>query len=692
MNHQIRIVKSVLAMLCATLLQCLVTSHAQAVDGYVDLHSHLTAEQSFGGGWFWGTINGPMETAVQRCDGNFLTHSHAATLFPIVSEFIGADTGWHLGKRRGYDRRRCKRFLGITIPGTCPKEHFEDWPKWNTIAHQQMWGGWLRQAHEGGLQVMLVSLAESNFLCINTALQSRRYGCDEMESVRRQAQFARNFANANSSWAGIAESPAQARALIAQGKLALVLAVEATKLFPTGDYLAQLDELRGLGVRSVQVTHHADNRFGGAAPIPKLMDTANLVESLWSLGGTFPINLTDIDDIVCRNSAGASGTCDGQNFLNERGLSVDGNVLVNAMMDRGMLLDVAHLSRHAFVDTYNLARAHGNYPLLYTHTHTWDTVSPDEERHEKYLRSEEIHMITDTGGMIGLRTGPESTVAYPTVGGPVSNDCQGSARSFAQSLMYAVDHGLNVGFGADFNGFIEQMKPRYRPLSLIGTGATCRSDTQQLIASNGVNDFRKKGLAHVGLFPQLIADLQAIGTPASYISQLNQSAEQFLRIWERSVSLSVAAPANLALSASSSASSTYCGAPGEHCYSPARINDGNHSTALGGFSSWTNDYGMPMPQWVQLTWGVPTTFSRLELYTTSGYVVRNFVIQYQLPPSSGGGWADLSVTPAFPTTNTSTLLSYTLPPVTTTAIRVLGRSGSEIQPGYVRVNEVEVYQ
>jgi len=667
------------------LLQCLLPQRAWAVDGYVDLHSHLTGEESFGGRWFWGTINGPMETAVQRCDGNFNTHSHAATRFPIVSEFIGDDTGWHLGKRRGYDRRRCKKFLFITIPGTCPQEHFEQWPMWNAVAHQQMWRGWLQQAQAGGLRVMVVSLAESNFLCINTPPHARRYSCDEMESVRRQALFARSFVNANSGWVGIAETPAQARALIAQGKLALVLSVEATKLFPSGDYLAQLDELRGLGVRSVQVTHHADNRFGGAAPIPKLMDTANLVEGLW-LGQ----NITDIDNIVCRNASGASGDCDGETYLNERGLSTDGQGLVNAMMDRGMLLDVAHLSRKAFAGTYDLARLHGNYPLLYSHMHTWDTISPDEERHEKYLRSEEIHMITDTGGMVGLRPGPESTVAY---GAAVANQCQGSARSFAQSLMYAVDQGLDVGFGADFNGFIEQMKPRYRPGSLVSPNATCRADTLQFTGGTAPNELHRKGLAHVGLLPQMVADLQAVGTPPAYLAHLNQSAETFLRIWERSVSLAVVVPptGNLARSASSSASSTYCSGSGEHCYSAARINDGNNSTALGGFTSWTNGYGQPMPQWVQLNWSSAVTFGRVKLYTTSGYPLRDFAIQYLRPPASGGGWADLPVTPSFPTANTATQLSYTLPAITTTAVRVLGRSGSASQPGYVRVNELEIY-
>ena len=496
------------------------SAEAQPVQGYVDLHSHLMAEHSFGGGWFSGAVEGPMDQAVQRCDGNFPGRSHAATRFPVVSEFLGADTGWHLGRRRGYDRRECRYVFGIPVPGTCPQEHFENWPMWDAIAHQQMWQGWLQQAHQGGLRIMVVSLAESNFLCNNTASETRRYDCDEMASIKRQISQLQGFVSRNSGWVAIATTPAQARTLVQQGKLALVLAVEVTQLFPSGDYLTQLDELRGMGVRSVQVVHHADNRFGGAAPIPKLMSAANKVEFL--SGG----DLTRINDIVCRDGWGSSGKCNGDTFLNERGLSAEGTNLVRAMMDRGMLVDVAHLSRKSFTNVYQLAQQRANYPLLYSHAHMWNTISSSEERHEKYIKPEEIQMITNTGGMVGLRPGPESTVQY----GSVSNSCQGTARSFAQSLMYAVDSGLTVGFGADLNGFTEQLKPRYSPLG-------CLSDYTQINNAGGPNELQKKGLAHVGLLPQLMSELQTVGTPSYYVDHMNRSAENFLRLWERSASL-----------------------------------------------------------------------------------------------------------------------------------------------------------
>jgi microsomal dipeptidase-like Zn-dependent dipeptidase len=663
---------------------------AQPVTGFVDLHSHLEAEHAFGGGWFWGTAEGPMETAVQRCDGNFPLPTHAATIFPILSELIGAenynlfdgDTGWHLFKRRGYDRRHCRYLwpIPIPIPGTCPQEHFENWPRWDAIAHQQMWQGWLRQAHNGGLQVMVVSLAESNFLCSQTALTTRHrgYNCDEMESVYRQAAAVHAFASHNSSWVGIATTPAEARALIGQGKLALVLSVEVTKLFPTGNFITQLDSLRAQGIRSVQLAHHADSRFAGAAPIPELIKAANTVEFLWSLilglpGGILGLtDITQINDIVCRdaNGTGNTATCDGDTKLNEEGLSAEGDTLVRAMMDRGMLVDVSHVSRKAFRDVYAIAQQRGPYPILYSHAHMWDTID-NSKHHEKYIQQDEIHMITDTGGMVGLRPGPEKAFTYNPA---IANRCDGTAGAFGQSLAYAVDHGLNVGFGADLNGFIRQMKPRYSD--------KCSLDRFLIDRAGGPTELQKKGLAHVGLLPELITDLRAVGVPNTYLDHLNRSAENFLVMWERSVSLG--APINMALSASASASSTYCSSPGtEHCYSPARVNDGNTSTALGGFTSWANDV-VPMPQWVELAWTAPVTVSRVELFTTAGYPIREFRLEAMV----NGGWTFLEGR----TTNTD--LQVTLnnfPPTPTTRLRIIGTSGPSIQPSHIRVNEFEVY-
>ena len=142
-------------------------------------------------------------------------------------------------------------------------------------------------------------------------------------------------------------------------------------------------------------------------------------------------------------------------------------------------------------------------------------------------------------------------------------------------------------------------------------------------------------------------------------------------------------PVNLALGATTaSASSTFCGALPENCYSATRANDGDASMELGGFHSWSNEDNTP-PHWVELSFDVPRTFGRVELYTTERYAVQD----YQLEAWDGSAWTLV----ASVTGNTLPHLTHTFAPVTALKLRVLGLKGPEHQPQYIRINEVEVY-
>jgi hypothetical protein len=139
-----------------------------AVPGFAELHHHMFAEQAFSGGWFHGSHTGTLVS----CDGGEPESDHARLRMDIsdmldvcpnsdllnfnsvpllkdlfrvggavASEAIGmiegtdGDTGLHLGR----------------------KEVTTQWPRWDTIAHQQAWEGWLRKAHQGGLSLVSVS-------------------------------------------------------------------------------------------------------------------------------------------------------------------------------------------------------------------------------------------------------------------------------------------------------------------------------------------------------------------------------------------------------------------------------------------------------------------------------------------------------------------------------------------------------
>lgn len=123
-------------------------------------------------------------------------------------------------------------------------------------------------------------------------------------------------------------------------------------------------------------------------------------------------------------------------------------------------------------------------------------------------------------------------------------------------------------------------------------------------------------------------------------------------------------------------------------YDPRHAVDRN--TATDDWRHWSNDStadppSAEKPSWLLLEWDAPVTVKRLRLYTMEGYEVQDYSLEYR----DGDAWR------VFPgaevTGNTQTMREHVLPaPVTTAAVRFLGRKGPDRQPGIVRVVEVEV--
>jgi hypothetical protein len=54
------------------------------------------------------------------------------------------------------------------------------------------------------------------------------------------------------------------------------------------------------------------------------------------------------------------------------------------------------------------------------------------------------------------------------------------------------------------------------------------------VTGQKVFDFNGDGIAHIGLLPDLIADLRMIGLTDADLDPLFRSAEGFIQVWERS--------------------------------------------------------------------------------------------------------------------------------------------------------------
>ena len=509
------------------------------LEGYADLHLHMFAEEAFGGGWFHGQSGGPADVALAICDGGepgdhgrlqddlgplfagcdqALLDATAAEV-PLlqilltlgglgISEFLSdvpgssGDTGKHLDRRGGWPE-------------------LDGWPRWDVIAHQQAWGPWLEDAYESGLRVTVVSAVSLDWLCRALPDENvKRPQCDEMDDVRVQLQMANDFAAAN-DWVEIALSAEDARRIVSEDKLAMVLSIEASHVFGEGDWEAQLDEVYGLGVRTLQIVHQLDNRFGGAAPHNTIFQTVQFGENCHvdSDCGLTTQDLTlgfDVD----------------ANCRNVKGLTDEGKALIEAMIARNMLIDAAHMSEQLVRDVYAVTVEHDYYPVYLSHAHFREIMRPEKAAEEKTTPAWIVALVRESGGMIGLRTAHEETNTYDA--SAVENSCHGSSRSFAQAYDYGrLGLKVPIGLGSDLNGFIQQTRPRFGPDACSASfpeEAACQARDERLSGVGVGSDFDEWGLGHLGLLGDLVDDLEALG---SDVTPLRHSADDFVVMWER---------------------------------------------------------------------------------------------------------------------------------------------------------------
>jgi len=83
-------------------------------------------------------------------------------------------------------------------------------------------------------------------------------------------------------------------------------------------------------------------------------------------------------------------------------------------------------------------------------------------------------------------------------------------------VTYAIDNNVKIAFGSDINGFTNQLGPR---------------GPQGRRPAKVSSEYWKHGLRHIGLLPDLAADLTVLKTPGG--KKLVDSAEQFMKSWER---------------------------------------------------------------------------------------------------------------------------------------------------------------
>jgi hypothetical protein len=417
------------------------------------------------------------------------------------------------------------------------------WPtlaswKPTNLTYEGTYWPWIQRAWMAGLRLMVMSPNENRVLCLLQA--NRQTNCDEMDTVRRSLaaiHHLQDYVDAQAGGPGkgffeIVTDPEQARRVINQGRMAVVLEVEISEPFgcsgwdqPTcgqAQVDRELDELHRMGVRSMLLLNKFDNPLVGvrfdSGPVGVLINGANRASagSFWSAQTcTGPLHDNTIYSPDPQTSAavgqllGASGLPGGTApvyppppHCNTRGLTALGEHVVERMMDLHMIVNPDHMSQAGVDRTLGLLEARDYSGVI--SPHGW--MDPGN-----------WPRLWKLGGM-----------AFPG-----HAEASEYVKQWQEFRPRQTPYLLGWGYGADLGGLSEQPgagaagRLAYPFKSLDGRVTFDRQRTGQRTF-----DYNNDGVAHYGLYADWLADLRRVGGDA-LVKDLWNGAEAYLEMWER---------------------------------------------------------------------------------------------------------------------------------------------------------------
>ncbi|MBN4049490.1 hypothetical protein JYT86_00360 [bacterium AH-315-N03] len=540
--------------------------------GIVDTHSHMFTNFGFGGG---GIFHG---SPFHR-----LGVEHA---LPDCTMFHGPEGRADLFGY-GYDQGGdfdVETVLPAIITGRLPAfnhatEGYPDFTGWpnapSSSTHQTQYYRWLERAYRGGLRLVVQHATSNSVICelmLGNDIQPVRYSCNDMVAIDREIEEAyalERYIDAQEGgpgqgWFRIVTSPEDARAVINDGRMAVILGIEVSNLFdcfltpPAGvaacdeaEVIRQLDRYHELGVRVIFPVHKYDNGFSAGDGNRAIIELGNFINSGHWSNFTEDCDLS-IPTVFDRGSVTFGGLNmpraeyfspppnDMSNFAADpigtlspfisditgprlegeycqvAGMTPLGESLLHQLMIRGMVIEVDHFNRRAYERAYEILEA-ADYPAAGTHGRNNNG------------RIYALGGISKTG--LGRCHDPDTPGT--TIDG------------FARRIQLIVDNGgyPAEGFGFDLNGFAGGAGPRFgdrgcsspqeNPITYPFTSYAGDVVFTEPRIANRTIDFNTEGMVHIGLMPELIEDVRRDGVTDEQLEPLFRSAEGYIRMWER---------------------------------------------------------------------------------------------------------------------------------------------------------------
>jgi len=500
----------------------------EAVRGFVDPHTHITSYEFMGGKMMagkpfhrWG-----VEEALKDSKD---IHGPNGSLDLIGNLYTFEDPNMRYDTRGWPD--------------------FPWWPNHKQMSHSGYYYKWIERAWLSGMRMMVTDLVENEVLCnvqktVNPASWINPNSCNTMDSIRLQAKRLREmeaYIDAQMGGPGkgffrLVTSPAQARQVIANGQLAVVMGVEASETFNCGlkdactkeSIEVQLNELYDLGIRTIYPSHKFDNKLAGSAVEDGFINLGQWLSSgrffeteecdAHTHGRHFKSGFPLIGDVPVikqiLDSANLNPVYDESiEHCNQHGITELGVYLVNRMIDKKMLIELDHMSNYTATATMDIVEAR-NYSGVIT-SHSWMRDGKNGEVHKNTRR------LIEAGGF----TAPYNSNAN-SIGGSISRYLD---------IVEQTPYLNGVAFGTDMSGLGGQAGPRWdsdtKPLEYPFTSEFGLTFDKQ-VSGNRVFDLNQDGIAHYGLVADHLQDIREQTSNRVYEAVMN-SAEAYLQMWER---------------------------------------------------------------------------------------------------------------------------------------------------------------
>jgi len=462
---------------------------------------------------------------------------------------------------------------------------FVDWPKNDSFLHQQMYYKWIERAWKAGLRTMVIHGTTIEALC---NIAKATYGgvtnvgknveCVDQDVGNLQVKYLfdiEKYVDAQEGgpgkgWFRIVKDPAEARSVIADGKLAVIPGLEFSNLFhcrvqflPDGSETSpctkesidrEIDEAWANGVRQIFPYHDVDSALGGTGIFSSILNYVGFTdthgfwktyncpdvdyftgEGVYVAGAeleTAPLMLggDPLSQALIQAGAGALPLYPPGRQCNARGVTPLGKYVIDKIMKKGFVLDIDHAELS--IKQYMLdqgGKLTPNYPMVSGHGgHGGITTAQAEQ------------MIRQ-GGIIypGLPNGKDLARFIQQIK-PVWQR-SGTSRPLA------------VGYGADSNGLRTLPGPRgmgsqdiQYPFTLFqGPGwgpqyaaagiAPIQVNQLAIPLPNGKRwDMNAEGMSHYGLVPDIVEELRIEGGEEATTALYN-SAEAYLQMWEQTL-------------------------------------------------------------------------------------------------------------------------------------------------------------